>query len=125
MKLLFDITPTQWLANGAGVYTTMVLEKALEMSLQFDCLYSQKLNLPDNIREVVETNSCKLIPYRTCADIEEIIRKNRYEKIFFGSLSNTECKIPEHVHIIVTIHDRSIYVSCHSPHLSSGLKITK
>jgi len=105
MKLLFDITPTQWFANGSGIYTAMVFEKAVERGYIFDCLYSQKLDLPDKIREIALRNQCKLIKYNNCSDIEEIINKNKYDKIYFGTLSNTECKIPAQVNVIVTLHD--------------------
>lgn len=105
MKLLFDITPTQWIANGSGIYTTMIFEKAIEMGYTFDCLYSKKIDIPGNIRGIAEKNQCKLIQYNTKADIEDIINKNKYDKLYFGTLLNSDCKIPAQVEVIVTLHD--------------------
>jgi len=105
MKLLFDITPTQWLANGSGIYTTMIFEKAVELGYDFDCLYSEKMHLPEKIRQLAEKIGSKLIPFGNCGDIENIISKNKYNRIYFGTLSNANCKIPDFVETIVTIHD--------------------
>ncbi len=105
MKLLFDITPTQWLANGSGIYTAMIFEKAIELGYSFDCLYSKKTDLLDSVRKIAEKNNCKLIPYNNQTDIEYIISKNKYDRLYFGTLLNSDCKIPAELEVIVTLHD--------------------
>ena len=67
--------------------------------------FFQKNGFAYDIRETAEKNHCKLIQYNNQADIEEIIIKNKYDKIYFGTLLNSDCKIPAKPEVIVTLHD--------------------
>jgi glycosyltransferase involved in cell wall biosynthesis len=105
MKLLFDLTPTQWKANGSGIYTTMVFSQALKKGYKFDCIYSTINELPNFIKKTAEDNDCKLWKYENKTDFEKIVAENSFERIYFGTTSNTDCLVPDAVEMIVTLHD--------------------
>jgi len=105
MKLLFDLTPTQWIANGSGIYTTMVFNGALQKGYTFDCIYSAETELPEEIMKAAERNNCKLWKYKNNQDFEKIVARNNYDRVYLGTASNADNVIPDAVDMIVTLHD--------------------
>ncbi len=104
-RILFDITPASWIANGSGIYTRYVFEQLIQNCNNIDAFYLDEGNFDDKLTEIANVYGCKVIRCKNTAEIEDLIHKQKYSKVYFGALKNTEVTIREDITPIVTVHD--------------------
>jgi glycosyltransferase involved in cell wall biosynthesis len=104
-ELLFDISPVQNKANGAAIYTRMVLEEAITRGYQFDCCYIPSTGLDEAILKLLNDNSIPLFKIDSIRQLSEFINNKGYRKVYLGSALNSDCDFNFEVTPIITIHD--------------------
>lgn len=104
-KILFDITPASWIANGSGVYTRYIFEQIILQSDKVDAFYLDENNFDNNLTSLAKLHGCKIVACKTVKEIEELINRPEYTKVYFGALKNTDIKLRDDITPIITVHD--------------------
>lgn len=104
-RILFDITPASWVANGSGIYTRFVFEQILKQDKEIDAFYLDEGKFDNDLILVADKHNCKIISCKTLTEIENLINSGHYSKVYFGALKNTDVKISENITPIITLHD--------------------
>ena len=104
-ELLFDISPVQNKANGAAIYTRMVLEEAIARDYRFDCCYIPSTGLDDGILKLLDEKNIPLIKIDNVRHLSEFISSKGYRKVYLGSALNSDCEFDPSITPVITIHD--------------------
>ncbi len=104
-KILFALTPAQKLANGSAIYTNYIFQESIKKGKIFEAFYNPLNKLNPNFTTTILPRSNKLHKCVNTKEIENLLFANKYDVVFFGSETDTNCKMPNDITPIITIHD--------------------
>lgn len=104
-KVLFALTPIQKLANGSATYTHSVLRRAIKQQRQFEVFYNPGNTSNPEFSIDIVPESCKVHKCSELKDVENLLANNSYDRVYFGSETDTNARIPDNTTPIITIHD--------------------